>query len=228
MRYAIAGLTLCRARIKLAQPFRRQIGFLFSARVFDMKSHAHAFAWLAAAIFVPSAHAIDVAWDLHDPTETLNRTVVKNVTFMDDARYILTPGQSGTTGIQATFQLTKGTISNLKVDFYGDFYGPDKYLGSFTPGKAASDPMTFSFEHISGRKKYYYLITGTTGATGAAYTLTSNLVKDSALSAPAAAVPEPSTYAMFAAGALLLPLARRMRRRGEPQSGALALTGCAA
>lgn len=227
MRYAIAGLTLGHARIKLAQPFRRQIGFLFSARVFDMKSHA--IAWLAAAIFVPSAHAIDVSWDLHDPTETLNRTVVKNVTFMDDARYILTPGQSGTTGVQATFQITRGTISNLKVDFYGDFYGPDKYLGSFTPGKAG-EPMTFDFEHINGRKKYYFLITGTTGAAGAAYTLTSNLVKDSALSAPAAAVPEPSTYAMFAMGALLLPLARRMRRRSgsEPQAVAGGLTPCAA
>lgn len=181
----------------------------------------HAIAWMAAAIFVPSAHAIDMAWDLHDPTETLTRSIVKNVTFMDDARYILTPAQSGNTGVQATFQLTKGTIANLKVDFYGDFYGPDKYLGSFSPASTSGGPMTFSFEHITGRKKYYYLITGTTGATGAGYTLTSNLVKSSALSSPAAAVPEPSTYAMFALGAVLLPLARRMRRRdGSEEQGA--------
>jgi hypothetical protein len=177
--------------------------------MYEMKSHA--IAWVAAAIFVPSAHAIDMAWDLHDPTETLNRTVAKNVTFMDDARYILTPAQSGNTGVQATFHLNSGTIAGLKVDFYGDFYGPDKYLGSFTPTGAAS--QSFSFEHITGRKKYYYLITGSTGAAGASYTLTSNLVPDSALHAAVAPVPEPSTYAMFALGAALLPLARRLRRR---------------
>lgn len=136
----------------------------------------HAIAWMAAAIFVPSAYAVDVAWDLHDPTETLNRNIIKNVTFQDDARYILTPIQSGKTGVQATFQLTSGTISNLKIDFYGDYYGPDKYLGSFTPDASGNGTMTFTFNHIAGRKKYYYLVTGTTGAFGATYTLTSKLV----------------------------------------------------
>lgn len=177
-----------------------------------MKSRA--IALVAAAVFLPSAHAIDAVWDLHDPSETLVRNIGKNISFVDDARYILTPAQSGNTGVQATFTLNKGTIGNLKVDFYGDYYGPDKYLGSFT-GDATKGPMTFSFEHIDGRKKYYYLITGTTGALGAGYTLTSNLVPASALSSPAAAVPEPATYAMFAAGAVLLPLARRLRRRKD-------------
>ena len=138
-----------------------------------MKSHA--IAWIAAAIFVPSAHAVDIAWDLHDPTETLTRTVAKNVTFMDDARYILTPGQSASTRVEVNFQLNSGTISNLKVDFYGDYYGPDKYLGSFNLGPGAGQ-QTFAFTHIPGRKKYYYLITGTTGAAGANYTITSRLL----------------------------------------------------
>ena len=173
-----------------------------------MKSRA--IAWVAAAIFVPSAYAIDVNWDSHAATETLTRNVAKSVTFMDDARYLLTPAQSGTTGVQATFKLNAGTIAGLKVDFYGDYYGPDKYLGSFTPG---AGQQTFSFEHLTGRKKYYYLISGTTGATGASYTLTSNLVADSVFHTAVAPVPEPSTYAMFALGAVLLPLARRLRRR---------------
>lgn len=182
-----------------------------------MKSSA--IALVAAAVFLPSAHAIDMNWDSHAPSESLVRNIGRNITFMDDARYLLTPAQSASTGVQATFSMTKGTIANLKVDFYGDYYGPDKYLGSFT-GDLSKGPLTFSFEHLDGRKKYYYLISGTTGALGAGYTLTSNLVADSALSLPAAAVPEPSTYAMFAAGALLLPLARRLRRRKDADASA--------
>ncbi|NML17509.1 PEP-CTERM sorting domain-containing protein [Azohydromonas caseinilytica] len=182
----------------------------FSARTIQMKFRA--IAWVAAAVFLPSAHALDYSWDNHGDTETFVRNVGKSVTFMDDARYILTPLQSGTTGVKATFALTRGTIGSLKVDFYGDYYGPDKYLGSFV-GDLSKGPLTFSFEHIEGRKKYYYLITGTTGASGAGYTLTSNLVADSALGHVAAPVPEPASYAMFALGAALLPLARRMRQR---------------
>ena len=171
-----------------------------------------AIAWVAAAVFLPSAHAIDYNWDSHADTETFVRNLGKNITFTDDARYLLTPLQSRTTGVQATFQLTKGTIGGLKVDFYGDYYGPDKYLGSFV-GDLSKGPLTFSFEHLDDRKKYYYLITGTAGSMGASYTLTSNLVADSALGGIAAPVPEPASYAMFALGAVLLPLARRMRQR---------------
>jgi|GEM_PF-6790999 PEP-CTERM putative exosortase interaction domain len=171
-----------------------------------------AIAWVAAVLCVPSAYAVDVNWDSHATTETYSRNVAKNVTFTDDARYLLTPAQSGNTGVQALFQLNSGTIANLRVDFYGDFYGPDKYLGSFTPTGVAGQ-QSFSFEHLNGRKKYYYLITGTTGASGANYTLTSNLVPDSVFHTAVAPVPEPSTYAMFALGAVLLPVARRLRQK---------------
>ena len=180
-----------------------------------------AIAWVAAAVCMPSAYAVDVNWDSHATTETMTRTVAKNVTFMDDARYLLTPAQSGNTGVQAVFQLNSGAISNLRVDFYGDFYGPDRYLGSFTPTGAAGQ-QSFSFEHMTGRKKYYYLITGTTGAGAANYTLTSNLVPDSVFHAAVAPVPEPSTYAMFALGAVLLPVARRLRQKRSGGSAAAA------
>ena len=183
-----------------------------------MKSRA--IAWMAVAVFVPSAYAVDVNWDSHAATETTTRNVAKSVTFMDDARYLLTPAQSGNTGVQATFQLNSGTIAGLRVDFYGDYYGPDRLLGSFTPTSTAGQ-QTFSFEHLTGRKKYYYLITGTTGAGGANYTLTSNLVPDSVFHTAVAPVPEPSTYAMFALGAVLLPLARRLRhKRGDGSTAA--------
>ena len=58
-----------------------------------------AIAWVAAVTCMPSAYAVDVNWDSHATTETLTRTVAKNVTFMDDARYLLTPAQSGNTGV---------------------------------------------------------------------------------------------------------------------------------
>ena len=187
-----------------------------------------AIAWVAAVTCMPSAYAVDVNWDSHATTETLTRTVAKNVTFMDDARYLLTPAQSGNTGVQALFQLNSGTIANLRVDFYGDYYGPDRYLGSFAPTGVAGQ-QSFSFEHIDGRKKYYYLITGSTGAGGANYTLTSNLVPDSVFHAAVAPVPEPSTYAMFALGAVLLPVARRLRqKRGDAAAEPKLSAACAA
>lgn len=176
---------------------------------------AHAIPWLLAAALAPSAHAIDMNWANHDPQETWVRNVRAGVSFVDDARYMLTPLQSRTTGVQGTFQVTKGTIDNITLGFYGDYYGPDQLLASFKPGE------TFSFDHLDGRIKYYFLVTGSTSRYGASYTLTSNLVPDSALSqGPAAAVPEPSEYAMFALGAGLLPLVRRLRRRREEEGGA--------
>lgn len=176
---------------------------------------AHAIPWLVAAALAPSAHAIDMNWELHDPQETWTRNLKPAFTFQDDARYRLSPLQSRTTAVQGTLQVTKGTINDLKLQFFGDFYGPDQLLATFTAGQ------TFSFEHLDNRLKYYYLITGSTDRFGASYTLTSNLVSDSALRAgPAAAVPEPSEYAMFALGAGLLPLALRLRRRREGDDGA--------
>ncbi|WP_157271739.1 hypothetical protein [Azohydromonas aeria] len=177
---------------------------------------ALAIPWLLAAAMAPSAYAIDMNWGNHDTQETWVRNLRAGTTFVDDARYMLTPMQSRSTSVRGSFQLTKGTIEDLTLGFYGDYYGPDQLLATFKPGE------TFSFDHLDGRIKYYFLITGSTTRYGASYTLTSNLVPKTALGqGPAAAVPEPSEYAMFALGVGLLPLVRRLRRRrGEEQGGA--------
>jgi hypothetical protein len=127
---------------------------------------------LSTALAAGSAFAIDFNWANHDPVETFSYTHRSTQgVFADDARFIVTNGQSNTMRVDARLNVTAGSFSSLVIEIWGDYYGPDKMLASFGPNE------DFSFPLLSMRKKYFYLIRGQ-AAPGpvAGWTLTSRLV----------------------------------------------------
>jgi hypothetical protein len=127
---------------------------------------------LSAAMAASSAFAIDFNWGNHDPVETFSYTHHPTQgTFADDARFIVTNGQSTTMRVEAKLLVTQGSFSSLVIEFWGDYYGPDQLLATFAPGE------TFSFPLLNMRKKYYYLIRGQAAPGGTSgWTLTSHLL----------------------------------------------------
>lgn len=126
---------------------------------------------LSTALAASGAFAIDFNWGNHDPVETFSYTHRSTQgAFADDARFIVTNGQSNTMRVDARLNVTSGSFSSLVIEIWGDYYGPDKLLATFAPGE------TFSFPLVHMRKKYYYLIRGEASAgPTAGWTLTSRL-----------------------------------------------------
>lgn len=177
------------------------------------------FSLLLAAAAIPAvvslnASARNVDWDLHDPTESVSFSHnVSHGDFIDWAQFRVTGQQALNNGVKASIATTAGSFTNLVVEFWLDAYGPDQYLASFKPGE------TFRYDFIYDRRKYYYLVKGSTPTgTASTYRLDSMIVPDAASAGPAAGspvspVPEPSTYVMMALGLAALPLARRFKQR---------------
>lgn len=131
---------------------------------------------VSTALSAASAYAIDFNWGNHDPVETFSYSHrAAQGEFADDARFVVTNLQSTTMRVDARLVVTAGSFSDLVIEIWGDFYGPDRVLASFAPGQ------NFSFNLPDMRKKYYYLIKGkASGAGVAGWTLTSRLVPENA------------------------------------------------